>query len=54
MVNDFILDKALGNIKEKIRIEKFDDIKFLIDTNDKLPYDITLRKVIILINDMRY
>ena len=37
-VNDNILNKKLDKIKETIAIEKFDDSKFLFDTNDKLPY----------------
>ena len=30
-------------------IKKFNEIKFLIDTDDKLSYDITLKNVMILI-----
>ena len=40
---------VLYNIKEIISIEKFDDTKTLIDTDDKLPDDITLEKFIILL-----
>ena len=47
MVDDFMLNKVLEKIK-KISIEKFDDIENLIDTNDKLPNDITFKKVMIL------
>ena len=38
-----ILNKVLDKIKEIIGIEKFDDTKILIDTDDKLPYYITLK-----------
>ena len=43
-----MLDKILDNIKEIIAIEKFDDAKILINTDDKLPYDITFKNVVIL------
>ena len=46
MVDDYILDKVL------VDIEKFDDNKILIDTDDKLPYDITLKNVVILITSV--
>ena len=36
-------------IKEILVIEKFDNTKILIDADDKLPNDITLRNVLILI-----
>ena len=43
-------DLVLYNIKEIISIEKFDDTtKTLIDTDDKLPDNITLKKFIILV-----
>ena len=42
MVNDCMLDKVLDTIKEIIGIEKIDDTKILIDTDNKLPDDITL------------
>ena len=35
IVDDYIPGKVLGKIKEIIGIEKFDDTKFLIDTDDK-------------------
>ena len=41
-----MLDKVLDKIKEIIGIEKFDDTKILID---KLPNEITLKNVVILI-----
>ena len=41
MVDNNILDKVLDKIKKIISIEKFDDTKVLIDTDDILP-DVTL------------
>ena len=35
-LNDKILDKVLNKIKKIIANEKFDDSKFLIDTDEKL------------------
>ena len=49
MVDDYMLDKVLSKIKNITDIEKFDDTKILIDTDDKLPDDITLKNVIILV-----
>ena len=48
MVDDYMLYKLLDNIKEMIGIGKFDDTKILIDMDDKLPDDITLKNVVIL------
>ena len=48
MVDDYMLHKLLDNIKEMIGIGKFDDTNILIDMDDKLPYDITLKNVVIL------
>ena len=48
MVNDCMLDKALNKFKEIIGIEKVDDLKTLIETNYKLPDDITFKNVVIL------
>ena len=48
MIHDYILHKVLDGIKEIISTEKLDDTKLLIDTNDKLPDDITLINVMIL------
>ena len=48
-----MLDNVLDKIKEIIGIEKFDDTKILIDTDGKLPSDITLKKCCV-INCMRY
>ena len=49
MVDDNILDGLLHKTKKIIGIEKFDDAKILIDTDDKLPNDTTLKNVVILI-----
>ena len=49
MVDDYLLDKVLDKIKEIIGIEKFDDTKILIDKDDELPDDITLKNVVILL-----
>lgn len=40
IVNDYVLDKVLGKIKEIIGIEKFDGTKILISTDGKLLNDI--------------
>ena len=48
MVDDYMLYKKLERIKKTIGIEKFDDAKILIDTDDKLPNNITLKNVVIL------
>ena len=42
MIDDNILDKILGT-------EKFDDTKILIDTDDKLPDNITLKNLSVTI-----
>ena len=47
MVDDYIPNKVLHKIKEIIDIEKFDHIEILIDTDDQLPDDITLKNVVI-------
>ena len=49
MVDDCIRNKVLHKIKEIIDIEKFDHIEILIDTDDQLPHDITLKNVVIWI-----
>ena len=49
MVDDYMLDKVLDKIREMIGIEKFDNIKILIDTHDKLPNNITLKNALISI-----
>ena len=48
-VGDYTLNKALDKIKKIIGIKKFDDTKILTDKNDKLPKDITLKNVSILV-----
>ena len=47
MVDDYTLDKVLDKFK-KIDIEKLDDIRILIDTDDKLPDYITFKNVILM------
>ena len=49
MVNGYITDIISDKIKKIIGIGKFDNTKILIDTDDKLPNDITLKNVAILI-----
>ena len=49
MVDDYMLDKVLHKIKEIIDIEQFDYTNILIDSGDKLPDDITVKNVVILI-----
>ena len=43
MVDDYMLDKLLGKIKEIIDIEKYDHTKILIDMDDELPDGVTLK-----------
>ena len=43
-----MIDKLLDKIKEIIDIEKFDDTQILIDNDDKLAGDITLKSAVIL------
>ena len=52
-------DKVLNRIKEVKGIEVFDNSRILVEIHDKLPDDITLRNVVILItfvikNDGRF
>ena len=47
MVDDNNLDKVLDNIQKIIGIEKLDDTNILIETDDKLPDDITLKNAMI-------
>ena len=47
MVGDNILDKVVDKIKEITGIEKFDDSKILIDTDDQLPDDIIFKNEIL-------
>ena len=43
MVDDYMLDKLLGKIKEIIDIEKYDHTKILIDMDHELPDGVTLK-----------
>ena len=47
MVGDNNLDKVLDNMQKIIGIEKLDDTNILIETDDKLPDDITLKNAVI-------
>ena len=47
-IDDYVLDKVLDKTEEIIDIEKFDDAKILIDTDDKLPDNITLQNAVTL------
>ena len=49
MVDDYMLDKVLDKIKEKMGTEKFDDTKILTDIDNKLHDDITLKNIAILV-----
>ena len=49
IVDDYIFSKVLDKIKKVITIEKFDDTKSLIDIDDKLSVDFTLKNMMILI-----
>ena len=48
MFGDYMLNKLLDKVKEIIGIEQFDNTNILINTDDKLSDDITLKKVVIL------
>ena len=48
MVDDYVLDKVSDKIKKIIDIGKFDDTKIWIDIYDKMPDDVTLKNVLIL------
>ena len=48
MVEDYILDKLEGKTEEIIGINDFSDTKILIEANDKLSDDITLKSAVIL------
>ena len=45
-LDDNNLEKVLDKIKKLIGIEKIDNTKNLIETDDKLPNDITLKNVV--------
>ena len=47
MVDDYMLDKVLDKINGITGIVKFGNTKILVDTNDKLPNDITLKNAVI-------
>ena len=47
-----MLDKVLDKIKEIISIQKIDDSRILIDTDNKLLDDITLKNVVILMTSI--
>ena len=49
MVDDCMLHKVLDKLKKIIDIKKFDDTKIFIDTDDKLPDDITIKSLLILL-----
>ena len=49
MVDDYMLNKVLNRIKEIRDIEKFDNTKILVDTDDKLPDDIIFKNVVVLL-----
>ena len=49
MFDNYMLNIVLDKIEKITGIEKFDNTKILIDTDDKLPDDITLKNVVILI-----
>ena len=49
MIDNYLLDLALVNIEEVIDIEKLDDTKIFIETDDKLKDDVALKNVAILI-----
>ena len=48
MDDDYMLYKVLDKIKNIIGIEKFDDTKILVDTDYKLPDDISLKNIVVL------
>ena len=51
-VDDHMLGKLLGKIKMIMGIEKLDHTNILIEVDDKLPDDITLKNVVMLITFM--
>ena len=52
IIDDYILKKILNKSKEIISVEKLIVTTILIDTDDKLPDDITFKKL--YINDVCY
>ena len=53
MVDDYMLEQILNQLKETIVNEKNDDSKILIEADDKFPYNISLIKCC-GINEMCY
>ena len=51
-MKDVMVDKVLDKINKIKGIEKFDDTKIFIDTDDKLPDDIALKNVVILMTSV--
>ena len=45
MVDNYMPDKVLDKIKEKINIEQFGNSNILIGTDDKLPDNVALKKL---------
>ena len=43
MVDNYMTDKLLDRIKKIIGIVEFDNTKIFIDTDDKLPENVTLK-----------
>ena len=43
MIDDYVLNKVLNKIKEIIGIEKSDETKVLVSTDDKLSDNITFK-----------
>ena len=48
MVDNYMTDKLLDKIKKMICIVEFDNTKIFIDTDDKLPENVTLKNQVIL------
>ena len=49
MIDDYMVDKVLDKIKEIVGIEKIDDTKILINTEDNVSNQITSKNVAILL-----
>ena len=49
MIDNYLVELSLVNIEDVIDIEKFDDTKIFIETDDKLKDDVALKNVVILI-----
>ena len=47
---DYIVDEVLDKIKMMVFIEKLDDTKILIDTDDRLSDEVSLKNVVISIS----